>query len=154
MIIARVFVMAFSTLVSGTIQAQDNLSVEQAWARESPPGSPNGAVYFTVKNSGAVDKLIGVGISSGIADRAELHTHKHEDGMMRMQKVEAIEVPENDHAMLKPHGGHVMLIGLKQLLQEGESITLELRFEKAGTMNIEVPVLKESPSDHSHSSGG
>ena len=146
----RVFILAISLLMTLPIQAQDGLSIESAWARESPPGSPHGAAYFTVKNGGKVDKLIGINVSPEIADRAELHTHKHEGGMMKMQKVEAIEVPSGGHAMLKPHGDHVMLIGLKQLLKEGETFSLELQFEKAGTIKLDVPVLKEAPEGQMH----
>ena len=135
---------------SGVIDAQGGLSIEEAWARESPPGSPNGVVYFTVENSGAEDQLIGIGVPAEIADRAELHTHRQEEGMMKMEKVDAVEIPEGGHAMFKPHGDHVMLIGLKQLLKEGETFTLELRFENGGTINVDVPVLKEAPSSHSH----
>lgn len=146
----RVFILAISLLTASSIQAQDHLSIESAWARESPPGSPNGAAYFTVKNAGKEDKLIGISVSSQIADRAELHTHKHEGGMMKMQKVEAIEIPSGGHAMLKPHGDHVMLIGLKQLLKEGETLSLELQFEKAGTIKVDAPVLKEAPAGQMH----
>ena len=146
----RAFILAVSLLIAPSSQAQENLSIENAWARESPPGSPNGAAYFTVKNSGGDDKLIGIGVSSEISDRAELHTHKQEGGMTKMEKVEAIQIPAGGHAILKPHGNHVMLIGLKQLLKEGETISLELQFEKAGMIKVDTPVMKEAPSGQSH----
>ena len=146
----RLLALVVLIFTSGVINAQEELSIEKAWARESPPGSPNGVAYFVIKNSGAEDRLIGISIASEVADRAELHTHKNEDGMMKMEKVDAIEIPERGHAMLKPHGDHVMLVGLKQLLKEGETISLELQFEKAGTIKVDVPVLKEAPSGYSH----
>ena len=148
--ISRFSIFAVLMFVMAAIQAQDTLSIEKAWVRESPPGSPNGAAYFMVKGSNADDRLIGVKVSAEIADRAELHTHKQEAGMMKMMKVDAIDVPGGGHAMLKPHGDHVMLIGLKRLLKEGETIVLELQFEQAGTISVDVPVLKDAPADHSH----
>ena len=143
--VSRLFTFVVLMFATAAIQAQDTLSIEKAWVRETPPGSPNGAGYFMVKGSNTDDRLIGVKVSAEIADRAELHTHKHEAGMMKMVKVEAIDVPQGGEAVLKPHGNHVMLIGLKRLLKEGETIVLELQFEHAGTINLEVPVLKEAP---------
>jgi copper(I)-binding protein len=45
-------------------------------------------------------------------------------------------------ALLKPGGDHVMLMGLKQPLKEGESFPLILTFEKAGDVQVTVKVEK------------
>jgi copper(I)-binding protein len=42
--------------------------------------------------------------------------------------------------VLDPGGLHIMLSGLRKKLVEGETIALSLRFETAGTVEIEVPV--------------
>lgn len=130
-------------LVVGVIQAQDSLVVEQAWVRETPPGAPNGAVYFNISNAGTADQLIDV--SSAVADRAEMHTHIHQDGLMQMRQVNAIDVPANGHAVLKPHGDHVMLIGLKAPLKAGETVELQLKFKQGGKLVIQAPVRREPP---------
>ena len=42
--------------------------------------------------------------------------------------------------VLKPGSYHVMLIGLKKPLKDGETIPLTLDFEKAGKVSITVPI--------------
>jgi hypothetical protein len=61
-------------------------------------------------------------------------------GMMTMKPVESIELPANTEVVLKPGGLHIMLIDLVEPLKVGSSFELTLRFEKAGTMTVSVPV--------------
>jgi hypothetical protein len=57
-----------------------------------------------------------------------------------MRRVEAIEVPADGMASLRPGGFHIMLIGLTEPLKEGERFPLTLTFEKAGSVTVEVAV--------------
>ena len=43
----------------------------------------------------------------------------------------------------EPGGLHVMLINLQRDLNEGETISLVLKFKNAGEMQLEVPVKME-----------
>lgn len=117
----------------------DGISVEAPFARASAGPVKNGAAFLTVKNGGGeADRLIAA--RAPVADRVELHTHLHENGVMKMRQVEAIEIPAGGTAMLKPGGDHVMLMGLKAPLQEGGSFPLTLVFEKAGEITIDVAI--------------
>lgn len=123
----------------GTLaQAAEAISIEKAWARASIGNAPAGAAFLTVKSGGAADRLIGA--KGDVAKKIELHTHIHDGGVMMMRQVEAIEVPAGGVAMLKPGGNHVMLIGLKAPLMEGESFPLTLMFEKAGEIKVVVEI--------------
>ncbi len=54
---------------------------------------------------------------------------------------------------LKPGGLHVMFIGLTQVLNEGATFPLTLRFEKAGEVEVDVKVrtkAAEPASMHKH----
>ena len=42
--------------------------------------------------------------------------------------------------MLKPSSFHIMLVNLKQPLEQGKTINATLQFEKAGTVKVEFPV--------------
>jgi hypothetical protein len=55
---------------------------------------------------------------------------------MRMRPVDAVEVPAGGEAVLEPGGLHVMLIGLKAPLEEGDSFALRLVFEDAGEVEV------------------
>jgi len=127
------------------------LMVHQPWARASIGQSKAGAAYLTVMNSGSEsDKLIAA--EGTVAKKVELHGHQMDDGVMKMRPVEAIEVAPGEPTVLKPGGLHVMLMGLKAPLVEGESFHLTLVFEKAGRIEVEVAIQKatdmEPNSDH------
>lgn len=115
------------------------IAVSQPWARATAPGAPAGAAYLTVTNSGKeADRLIAA--STPAAKTAELHTHIHDNGVMRMRQVEAIDVPAGGTVALKPGGLHVMLMGLTAPLAQGSSFDVTLTFEKAGKVTVPVAV--------------
>ena len=117
--------------------APGGISIAGPWSFELPPVAPNGAAYFRIENRGqASDRLVSA--HSPIADRAEVHAHEMDGGMMTMRRVHAVEVPAQGEVAFEPGGLHVMLLGLKKPLVAGERFPLALGFEKAGT--IEVPV--------------
>jgi hypothetical protein len=97
-----------------------------------------GAAYLTVRNKGAADKLVAV--SSDAAQSAMLHRMVNKDGMMTMQHVNSLPVPAGGSAVLKPGSYHVMFVGLKAQLKEGATFPLNLTFEKAGKVTVQVTV--------------
>lgn len=122
------------------------IRIENPWARATPPGAEVGGVYLTLKNTGPVDRLVSG--SSPVAERTELHTMSMDGGVMKMRPLPAIEVPAKGVVVLKPGGLHVMLVGLKRPLKEGERISLTLTFEKAGNLHVEVPVASLEAMGH------
>ncbi|NCC28249.1 MAG: copper chaperone PCu(A)C, partial [Gammaproteobacteria bacterium] len=75
-----------------------------------------------------------------VSEVVELHTHVEEDGMMRMRRIEKIEIPAGETVTLKPGGLHVMLIGLKQPLEPGDTVDLALTFEDGSRIPVQAPV--------------
>ena len=124
------------------------LTIKDAWSRATP--ARTGATYLTVFNDGReVDRLVGV--ESPVADKAELHTSSMKDGVMRMRKLDGMEVNPGEPAVLAPGGNHVMLMGLHQPLKEGQSFPVTLIFEKAGKVTVDVKVGKAGamkPDEH------
>ena len=102
-----------------------------------------GAVYMTFKNNGAVDRLLSA--STAAASLVEVHNMNMEGGVMRMRRLDGVDLPSSGTAVLAPGGLHMMLFGLKAALRAGESFPLELRFEKAGKILVQVNV--EANSD-------
>lgn len=117
------------------------IHVEGAYALVSPSGS--GSVFFTLTNDGdADDTLIGVDIADDVAARTELHTHTMDEaGVMRMTTLEdGIPVPAGGTAVLDRGGDHVMLLGLREKLEDGASFPLVLQFAHAPEVTVEVSV--------------
>lgn len=118
---------------------QTHIRVITAWSRELPPNAPVGAAFMQIENhSDQADRLIRA--ESSIAQITELHAHIHEGDVMRMVKVDTIDVPAHGQLTLEPGGYHVMLIDLKKPLLAGETLPLTLQFEHAGPMNITVNI--------------
>ncbi|SDS18503.1 copper chaperone PCu(A)C [Pseudomonas oryzae] len=120
------------------------LTIDHPWSRELPPNAPAGAAYFTLKNAGAADRLLGA--STPRAQKSELHTHVHQDGLMKMQRISAVDVPAQGEVTFQPGGNHVMLFGLDKPLKAGDEFPLTLEFEKAGKVEVQVQV--ESADGH------
>ena len=94
-----------------------------------------------VNTGSEADRLVSA--SGDAAESIELHTHLEKDGMLHMEKIDVIDIPAEGDAVLEPRGLHVMLIGLNDELAEGEMVPLELSFENAGTVSIDVPVKRD-----------
>jgi copper(I)-binding protein len=59
---------------------------------------------------------------------------------MSMEAVGSIEIPPHDMVILKPGTMHVMLMHLKKQLKRGSTFPLVLQFEKAGRVELTVPI--------------
>jgi copper(I)-binding protein len=130
--------------------AEADLQAHHPWARASLGAHQTGAAYMTLVNFGSTaDRLIA--ISTPAAKRAQLHGHSMDDqGVMKMRPVDGIEVPPKGETTLQPGGLHVMLMGLRAPLKEGESITMTLRFKQAGEIDVTVAILPPAALGPAH----
>jgi hypothetical protein len=62
--------------------------------------------------------------------------------VMKMRPLAGLDIPAGQSVTLKPGGEHIMLMGLKGPLREGQSFPLTLTFEKAGAREVTVAVEK------------
>ena len=130
--------MIASVLTAQAQQRSDSLSVEHPWARATPPGASVGGAYFVVMNSGSEDKLLR--IDSPVATTAAMHQMSMNGGIMQMRPVESVRVPAHGQVQFTPEGLHVMLMGLKQPLAEGQHFPMTLVFQNAGSIHVDVVV--------------
>jgi len=131
------------------MQAQVKAQVQDAWARPTVPGQNVGGGYFRINGGPTADRLLAV--SADISQSVELHTMRMDGDVMRMRQLDSVDVPANQSIDFKPGGMHVMLIGLKTPLKVGNSFPMTLRFEKAGSVSVNVRVLPAPTSaEHKH----
>jgi copper(I)-binding protein len=124
-------------------------TVTQVWSRAMPPTAPTGAVYFTLRNPGDTpDRLTGVKTTR--AEKAELHTHVHKGEVMRMERIDSVEVPAGGEVTFKPGSSHVMLFKLSEPLVAGERFPLTLIFENAGEVIVDVAIQEQAPEPSTH----
>lgn len=133
-------------LASPIVAAAGPIEVRDAYAHATSTAQPVGAGFLTVANSGAADRLLGV--SCTCSQGVELHSMSMDGGVMRMRKLDAIDVPAKGSVVLEPGGMHLMLIGLKAPLAEGQQVPLELRFDKAGLVKAVLRVKARVPAGH------
>jgi copper(I)-binding protein len=133
-----------------------SLEIGQPWARATPKGATIGGGYLKITNKGAEpDRLVGG--SSPVAGRFEIHEMTMVDGVMKMRPLaNGLEIKPGQTLELKPGGLHVMLVGLKQPLEAGQTLKGTLVFEKAGTVEIEYKVepIGASPKAEGAGQGG
>jgi copper(I)-binding protein len=137
---AQSIVLAIAMLAAAPALA-DKLAVTDAWARTTPPGVQMGAVYFKLHNAtGKSDRLLK--LRTSVAASAEVHRTEIVEGMARMREVSVLHVAPGEKLEFAPGGLHVMLMGLKGPLKEGQVFALELVFEVAGPQKVTVTVRK------------
>jgi periplasmic copper chaperone A len=132
-----------------------SIRISQPWTRATPKGASSGAAYMTIVNTGKVPDRVSC-VSSDASNECQIHTMTMENGVMKMRPVEGgLEIKPGAMVTLKPSGLHVMLVGLKHPLDQGASVKVTLKFEKAGTVDVEYPVAAMgAPAPGAAASGG
>ena len=119
-------------------QSAGALTLDHLWIK-GVPGARNGAMYVEIINNGdSADRLVGA--RAHIAKKVMLHTQRIEDGITRMRHIDGIDIPAGSTVRLAPGGDHIMLIGLKGMLMDGELVPVTLVFEKAGEISLQAVV--------------
>ncbi len=119
--------------------AADTVHATDPSVRMVPPGQDQTGAYVTLHNADQRDHAL-VKAASPAARATELHTVVDEGGMKKMRPVAKMDIAAGRETKLQPGGLHIMLIGLKQPLAEGDSVSITLTFEDGSTKEITAPV--------------
>lgn len=130
-------------LVGMAAPALAKVEAVDGYVRLLPPGSPNTAAFMVLKND-ADQPVKLVAAASAAAGRAELHTHLHENGVMKMRQVENIEIPAKGEAVLKPGSLHIMLFEVGTL-SEQTPFPLTLTMDDGQKLDLSLPVKPIEP---------
>jgi len=134
-----VFVLAV-TVISAAYAGGSEIEARHSWSRPTIAGRP-GVVYVTLNNQTARPALL-TAIHTPVAGAAELHTSSMTDGVMRMRRVETLDIPAGGEVALTPGGYHIMLFDLDKPLKLGEEFPVTLVFRDAAPLEINVQVRK------------
>lgn len=113
-----------------------DLLIQNTWVRLVPETTPHTAFYMTIQNR-SDEPLVIVGAETSVARTVELHDTEIENEVMRMRKVEEIEISARGGRILEPGGLHIMLIDLVEPIQENDIIPMTLLFEDGKEIQIE-----------------
>lgn len=145
----RKYLVAFLVVMFPCLVWAADLEVEQPWVRSVPPVSPNTAGYFMLHNNGEQERVL-VAVSSDVASSVEMHTVVEQDGGMSMQQLQEVKIAADDCVMFEPGGNHIMFIGLKQPLKEGDEVKLTLQFKDGESLSMLLPVKRSQEETHQH----
>lgn len=118
------------------------IEIKDAFIKESMPNAKATGGFMTIQNN--TNKAIKLtGASSDLSEFCEIHIHKNVDGMMKMVKVDEIEIPARSDVVLKPGGLHIMFINLKEEAKENDVFDLNLTFDGNQTMQLGGVLVKK-----------
>ena len=101
-------------------------------------GNP-GVVYFSAENTGpAAVSLAAVDVSGSA--RSEIHDMSGGEGMMRMERLEAVELPAGETVQFAPGGKHVMVFELDPGLGAGGKTEVTLMLANGDKASFTVPI--------------
>ncbi len=140
-----------------TLPALADVSVADPWVRATVAQQrATGAFMQLTSDSDA--RLVSA--SSPAAEVVEIHEMTMHNNVMKMSPVRGLDLPAGKAVELKPGGYHVMLMGLKAQVKEGEAVPLTLviegkdgreqRVEVTATVRALTAAAGSMPMKHGH----
>ena len=110
---------------------------------------------MTIVNTGTTPDRVNC-VASDASGQCQIHSMTMEGGVMKMRPVEGgLEIKPGETVTLKPGGFHMMLVDLKHPLQQGQTVKATLKFDHAGTVDVDYPVAAMgAPAPGAPASGG
>lgn len=132
-----------------------DIKIGHPWTRATPPSAKVGGGYLSLTNKGSSpDRLLGG--TSPLAGRVEVHTMAVDNGVMTMRPLpDGLEIPAGETVELAPGGYHLMLFELTGPIRRGDMVSVTLRFEKGGSIDVELAAgeIGSKPEGHGGSAG-
>ena len=142
--LAAICALLTAQLAATIAQAADydvgSIHISAPWARATPKGAVTAAAYMTITNNGKTPDKVSC-VSSDAAAECQIHTMSMDNGIMQMRPVEGgLEIKPGETVTLKPGSFHMMLKSLKHPLEQGNSVKATLKFDNAGTVDVDYPI--------------
>lgn len=127
--------LAAMLMVTVTFAAE--IEVKSAWVRATVTAQMTSGAFLEITSK---TNATLVGVSSPVADEAEVHEMKMENGVMKMRHAPRVALPAGKAVIFNPGGYHIMLMGLKRQLNPGDVVPVSLKIERADKKLREVVV--------------
>lgn len=132
---------ALAALIALPATAHDGVHIVDPYARSMGMNAVSGAAFMVIENHQSEDDRL-IEARSDVAEKVELHTHVIDtQGVARMVEVkDGFVIPANGTHTLERGADHVMFLGIKDPFVDGKMIPVTLVFERAGEVQVEIPV--------------
>ncbi|NBQ89975.1 MAG: copper chaperone PCu(A)C [Betaproteobacteria bacterium] len=147
----RLVCAAFLAGAAGLAPAHAQVTVTDPWVRATVPQQKATGLFANV-TSARGGKVVAA--SSPVAEVVEIHEMAMDNNVMRMRAIAALDLPPGKAVELKPGGFHVMLMGLKQQVKEGETVAVTLVVEGPDGKREHVEVKAAARAMSSQPGGG
>ena len=127
-------------------QPQNPITIEGAWLR---PALENGttAAYLDITNH-TDNPITLTAITADFADMVQIHQTVVENDMAQMQHLErGLRIGAGETIRLQPGGYHIMLLNMRQNLDEGTTIPIAFAFDNGETTIVEARVSNLAPAE-------
>lgn len=134
---------SFSSVATNAENAKNvknELVIEDAWIRLGPPIVKTYAGYFSIINLSKNKSLRMIGLESAMFEKVEMHNTSIIDGMMRMERLQYVDLRPGIKVQFSMSGKHLMMTNKKKPIKEGDVIPVKLMFNDDQFMNISMKV--------------
>ena len=118
-----------------------DVSVRDAWVRETPPGMTMMAGYMELRNNTSRPQVL-LAASSSAFQGVMIHRTIVKDGMAGMVHLSQIELAPIANLIFAPGGYHLMLMNPKRTLRAGDPVVINLEFRGGLVLPVAFEVRK------------
>ncbi len=126
---------------SVTASEAADISVSDAWVRESPPGMTMMAGFMQLRNNTSRPQVLVAASSSGFAT-VMIHRTIVKGGMAGMEHAPQIELTPNASLLFAAGGYHLMLMNPQRTLRAGDRVHINLEFRGGLVLPVAFEVRK------------
>ena len=135
--------------------AWSQVKVTAPWAWVTMPGQNSGAAYMRIESE---QKAVLLGADSPAARTTGIHESKMDGEVMRMRAIAKLDLPAGTIVEFRPGGYHLMLTGLKQPLNKGDVVHIQLKIQASDksvkTVEVRAEVRDAPPYAPAAKGGG
>ena len=142
-------VVAFFVACLAAPLAHAQITAKEAWVRATVPQQKATGAFMQLTADRA-SRLVEA--RSPVAEVVEIHEMTMTNNVMKMREVKSLELPAGKTIEFKPGGYHIMLMGLKAQVKEGDSVPITLVVEgqdgKREQVELDVKVRPLTAATH------
>ncbi len=145
--VIKVLIAAQLLLLMGCVASGGDIRILDPWASEPAGAKANVIAGFMCFQNDRSSPIRIIGASSESAERVEIHEIIHEQDIVRMKKVDGLDVPSNSTVCLELEHTHFMLIGIGDSIRSGADIRLEIDTASGEKLQVVLPQRALSRTD-------
>ena len=98
------------------------------------------AVYITIINNNKKDIQI-ISLNTDIAKKTEIHEIIEDKNIVRMKKMNKLNIKTGETIFLQPDGKHIMLFGLNKKLEDKEKFLIFFKTDSNKVQSAQITVI-------------